>query len=105
MQTTSISILTDPIPWPHSLFKEGPIRFARYIRNLFLPRQRAFNSTRFRGHFAVTRSLIEGLERLNVQFTYNPWFTSQLAKTVIVLAGVKTLRQAIKLKQLGIISR
>lgn len=49
----------------------------------------------------MTRSLVEGLKSINASFNYNPSYTSRLTDTVVVLAGVRTLRQAIRLKQQG----
>jgi len=81
-----VSILTDPVP-------EGV--FA-------LSRQRPNGS--FGGHPAVTRSVVEGLRKLQVPFSYNPRSVDDLAQTVVVLAGVRALRQMIQLKQLGYVA-
>jgi hypothetical protein len=69
-------------------------------------RHRTFsNHRRYRGHFAVTRSLVEGLDRIGASFNYNPRRIDRLADSVVVLAGVRTLRQAIRLKRAGRIKR
>jgi hypothetical protein len=69
-------------------------------------KKRSYSShSRFRGHFAVTRSLVEGLKKNGVDFNYNPNQLSELADTVVVLAGIRTLRQTIFLKKQGKISR
>jgi len=49
--------------------------------------------------------LVEGLITIGASFNYNPQFTWQLADTVVVLAGYKSLEQAIKLKRHGYIKR
>ena len=99
-----LTILTDPLPIGSDFLPEIARRIARVIKYIF--KKRSFAShTRFRGHFAVTRSLFEGLEKIGADFNYNPNQLSKLADTVVVLSGVKTLRQAIRLKQQGKISR
>jgi hypothetical protein len=95
-----LTILTDPMTVGQDIFSESARRLARRMKYALL--ERNFTSDpRFRGHFAVTRSLVEGLEKIGVDFNYNPTSLPQLADTVIVLAGVRTLRQAIRLKQQG----
>lgn len=104
MTKPKLTILTDPLPIGRDFLPEPARRIARVIKYIFKKRSFASHS-RFRGHFAVTRSLVEGLEKIGVDFNYNPTTLSQLADTVIVLAGVRTLRQAIRLKQEGRISK
>ena len=53
----------------------------------------------------MTRSLICGLERSAADFNLNPDRLSNLSDTVIVLAGVRTLMQAIGLKRKGLFQR
>ena len=61
---------------------------------------------KYGGHQAVTRSLIEGLEKIGYQeFNYGPEQEEDIAEHVHVLAGVKTLEYAIKLKNEGKIRR
>lgn len=105
MTIPKITILTDPMPWGRELLHEGTRRIARSVRDAFRTNQKYFNHPQYRGHFAVTRSLVEGLLKINASFNYNPRYPWQLADTVIVLAGVRTLRQAIKLKQQGRIKK
>lgn len=93
-----ITILTEPSSkWNHKWFcivKD----FSK--RNIFkrsvLP---------YSGHFAVTRSLIEGLKKIGEPFVYNPKKESEITEHVHVLAGVNTLRYAISLKRKGKIKR
>lgn len=105
MSNIKLTVLTDPMPWGGDLIYEGMRRTARRIRDSILPSKDFFNHPIYRGHFAVTRSLIQGLESIDADFNYNPLYPWKLADTVIVLAGVRTLRQAIRLKQQGIIKR
>lgn len=58
------------------------------------------------GHAAVTRSLIEGLDKIGYdRYNYQPTFEKDIAQNVHVLAGVKTLEYAIELKKKGKIKR
>ncbi len=104
MLKSRLTILTDPMAIGQEAIPEVIRRMARRLKYAVL--KRSYTShPRFRGHFAVTRSLVEGFEKIGVDFNYNPATLSQLADTVIVLAGVRTLRQAIRLKQEGRIRR
>lgn len=97
-----MSILTDPMPIGRyratELMKRG-------LRNVLGHRRPAHYTSSFRGHPAVTRSLIEGLRDSGLRFNHNPLALSDLHSTVVVLAGTRTLNQAIKLKQSGLLSR
>lgn len=54
------------------------------------------------GHAAVTRSLIEDFEKIGfADYNLNPYFESEIAERVHVLAGVKALQCAIALKRRG----
>jgi hypothetical protein len=57
------------------------------------------------GHYAVTRSLVEGLKKTGVDFNYNPSREKDIAENVIVLAGVERLKKLISLKNKGRIKR
>jgi len=104
MTKPKLTILTDPLPIGRDSLPEASRRIARGMKYLLKKRDFASHS-RFRGHFAVTRSLVEGLEKIGFDFNYNPNQLSELADTVVVLAGVRTLRQVIRLKQQGKIRR
>jgi len=98
-----ISILTDPVPVGSYWLPESSRKVGRLIRDMFLPP--LYNYGPYRGHYAVTRSLVEGLKKCGLPFTYNPARRRDLADTVVVLAGVRTLRQAIYWKKRGLIRR
>jgi hypothetical protein len=100
-----ITILCDPMPWGRDFLHEGARIIARFIRNLLRPNRKYSNHPKYRGHFAVTRSLVEGLQNIGASFNYNPLYPWQLSDTVVVLAGVRTLRQAIRLKKRGKIKK
>ena len=103
--TPKLTILTDPMPWGREFLHEGSRRIARVVRDALRPNRQYFYHPKYRGHFAVTRSLVEGLRNTGASFNYNPRYPWQLADTVIVLAGVSTLRQAIRLKKQGKIKK
>ena len=105
IENSSLTILTDPMPIKGLFFPYYILKFLKFLKFLkySIYMRKYFQHKRYRGHFAVTRSLIEGLEKLNKAYTYNPTKLSQLSDTVLVLSGVKTLLQAIKLKQQGYI--
>ncbi|MBU3543958.1 hypothetical protein ICN49_03395 [Polynucleobacter sp. MWH-Mekk-B1] len=101
MAKPQLTILTDPLPWGNELLHEGARRIYRWLRTRLNLNKEYFRHNLYRGHVAVTRSLLEGLKHTDVKFNYNPTFPWDLANTVIVLAGVRTLRQAILLKRAG----
>jgi hypothetical protein len=105
MTRPKCTVLTDPMPWGKELIHEGARRIVRWIRDAIRPNRKYSNHPKYRGHFAVTRSLVEGLQKIGASFNYNPCYPWQLADTVIVLAGVRTLRQAIRFKQQGKIKK
>ena len=57
--------------------------------------------TKYGGHYAVTRSLVEGLKKNNIKFNYNPSHKKDIAANVIVLAGTERLKDLVRLKQEG----
>lgn len=99
-----ISILTDPLPYGNDFYKLLIKRLLIIIRyhsiKLFIR-----NFSNYRGHHAVTRSLIEGLEKINEKYIYNPISINQITDTVVVLSGPHTLEQCIEFKKKGIIKR
>jgi len=104
MSKAALTILTDPMPVEREYFPETARRVARRLK--YAVQERTYTShPQYRGHFAVTRSLVQGLEKIGADFNYNPQRLSQLADTVMVLAGMRTLRQTIRLKQQGYIRR
>jgi len=99
MNKPEITILTDPLPWGNEFIEESLRRVGRHLRDYIRSSRKYYNHPKYRGHFAVTRSLVEGLHTIKASFNYNPRYPWQMADTVIVLAGVRTLRQAIRFKR------
>lgn len=100
-----LTVLTDPVLWGREFVSEGPRKVVRYFKYRVQSHEGRGSDPIYRGHFAVTRSLVEGLGAIDASFNYNPVFPNELADVVIVLAGVRTLRQAIRLKQRGLIRK
>jgi len=98
-----ITILTDPIPTGRLLIPQLCREAARGVRNILRPPK--FNFGAYRGHYAVTRSLVEGLKKAGLRHNYNPRSLRQLADVVVVLADIRTLKQAIELKRKGYIRK
>lgn len=65
----------------------------------------AFTSSKYRGHFAVTRSLVEGLMKIKVPATYNPATSADVGRVLGVLSGISSLRQGIAWRREGRIDR
>lgn len=99
-----LTLLTDPVPTGVYLATEAIKRCGRGLREAVLP-QPSFMRSPYRGHFAVTRSLVEGLRSLRAPFNYNPSKLNDVAETVLVLSGVSALRQALDWKRRGLIRR
>lgn len=95
-----LSVLTEPLPLGMEYFIRITKLLVRHTRKLGANR-----AVRYGGHPSVTRSLVEGLQAIGTSFNYNPKKKKDLGKDVVVLSGVRTLKQAIKLKQLGVIER
>ncbi|XGB39809.1 MAG: hypothetical protein LVT47_02640 [Cyanobacteria bacterium LVE1205-1] len=97
--TPEITILTLPVP-------DGPGGLQQQLwltgRHLNYWR-RGHSPPRYSGHYAVTRSITEGLARTKLPVNYNPLRTDEVAERVHVLASVQALRQMVRWKQKGII--
>lgn len=63
------------------------------------------NDGRYTGHYGVTRSLLEGLKELGVDFNYNPKYLHEVGDTVFVPGTIPGLYQAIDLKKAGKIKK
>jgi len=92
------TILTEPIPENISqLFKKYIYKIKLFLATGQLKK--------YTGHFAVTRSLIEGLKKTKSDFNYNPNNIRTVRDTVIVLSRIPALKQAIELKKQGKIKK
>jgi len=60
-------------------------------------------NSHFRGHPAVTRSIVEGCKKISTSVNYNPKSLKDLSQNVVVVSGISAVRQMIALKQMGYI--
>ena len=99
-----LSVITDPVPYgiyiPLELVKKALRKLKRIIKPI--PH---YMVSPYRGHPAVTRSLVEGLIKIGASANYNPKSYHQIGETVLVLSGVPALKQAIQLKRKGYIKK
>lgn len=98
-----LTIMTCTIPSSYQLKLHEMRR--EFHRTLRLIKEKFMKRPHYGGHFAVTRSLIEGLSNIGADFNYNPFFQRQLGKCVLVLSDLEALRQAILWKREGKISK
>ncbi len=104
MVNNSITVLTSAIPEriiPYC-YNTGKTIIKKYLMGF--KRNDTFHPI-YGGHQAVTRSLISGLDKINVEYNYNPRRISDLNENVIVLTDINALRQLIRLKRKGRINR
>lgn len=102
--SAKLTLLTDPIPVGKHFWLEK-FRFIVRAMHRNIKKQPSYLNTHYRGHLAVTRSVVEGLKKVGASFTYNPRSLRDIAETVVVLSGIRTLRQAILLKRRGVFKR
>lgn len=92
-----LTILTTPVP-------SSALRNAKKLFHFFkrIVQGKLFVQPHgFAGHSAVTRSAVEGLQKIGAEFNYNPTSIEKVYDTVIVLADGIALRQAIEWKKKG----
>ena len=98
MKPFKLTVFTEPI---------APIGFIQEIKSVlrplkfFLQGKEAPQKKKYGGHYAVTRSLLEGLKKIGIDFNYNPVKEKDITENVIVLAGVERLKEVIELKEKG----
>ena len=100
MKTTRLTVLTEPLPeYPRGFVAllKSAVRPLKYL----LKRKPVPIKKKYGGHYAVTRSLVEGLQKIGADFNYNPTNESEIAENVVVLSGPDTLRKAIRWKRTG----
>ena len=100
----TITIMTDPTPTSSQYYAELVKAGIRpVIRKL--DGKPPLKKPKYGGHYAVTRSLIDGLQKAGIPFIYNPPKLFDCTERVIVLSGLLTLKQAIALRKKGIIKK
>jgi hypothetical protein len=96
MKSFKLTVFTEPV----AAIGVVP-RFKSFVRpvKFFLQGKKSPGKKKYGGHYAVTRSLVEGLQKTGADFNYNPANKIDIAENVIVLAGVERLKEAIELKK------
>ena len=102
MSRPLLTVITDPVPFGIYFLTEFTKRILRKVKRWFKPIPHYMVSN-YRGHPAVTRSLVEGLIKIGASANYNPKSYNQIGETVLVLSGIPALKQAIQLKRKGYI--
>jgi hypothetical protein len=102
MKSFNLTVFTEPV----AAIGLMP-RLKSFVRSVkfFLQGKKSPEKKKYGGHYAVTRSLVEGLQKTGVTFNYNPINKNDIAENVIVLAGVERLKEAIDLKNEGKIKK
>jgi hypothetical protein len=92
-----LTVLTTPIPTTGRRLYQG---VRRRVRPLVKPGVPLPKSSPYPGHYAVVRSLVEGLRAIDADFNFNPRRTADLARVVYAPENASLL-QAAELKRRG----
>ncbi|HBU06928.1 MAG TPA: hypothetical protein DEB09_02500 [Candidatus Magasanikbacteria bacterium] len=93
-----LTVITKPISRVYDILKWG--------QNIIKKIQgKPIKDSMYGGHFAVTRSVVEGLRKIGAEFNYNPKNLSKLGDTVYIPGGYQALKWAIKMKKKGKIKK
>ncbi len=99
MSRPSLTVLTLPIlPAPRRVYQS--LRGA--VRSVVKPGVPVPGPSRYPGHYALVRSVVEGLRSIGADFNFNPRTFGDLARVVYAPAN-EALRQAIELKRRGVV--
>jgi hypothetical protein len=99
MSRPAFTVLTSPI---RSAPQQMYTRLRGIGRRLLKPGTRGLPGSPYPGHYALVRSVVEGLRAIDADFTFNPESFSQLARIVYAPAN-EALLQAAALKRRGAI--
>jgi hypothetical protein len=94
-----LTVLTTPLPGGRERLKRGVRRRVRRFVKPGVPLPRV---SPYPGHFALVRSVVEGLRAIGADFNFNPGRLSELARVVYAPAN-EALLQAAALKRQGCI--
>ena len=92
-----ISIYTTPPLW-WDLYRQSK-KFFPFLKLILRFILSLFHRKKIGGHYAVTRSLLHGLNKNKIKYNFNSNII--ISKTVIVLSGTETLQFAITQKKKG----
>jgi hypothetical protein len=95
----ALTVLTTPIASAGRRFYVGARGVAR---RLLKPGTPGMEGSRYPGHYALVRSVVEGLRAIDANFNFNPSAFSSLARIVYAPAN-EALLQAVELKRRGLI--
>lgn len=98
MKDFKLTVFTEPIAATGRLsrIKSWGRPLKHFLQGKPRPRKKQYG-----GHYAVTRSLIDGLKKADIHFNYNPSSEKDIADHVVVLSGIERLKQMIALKRTG----
>ncbi len=97
-----ITIITEPSLNPVYRAKRALINNTKRLLNKPIS---VYKGRIVTGHFAVVRSLLNGLDELKIEHNYNPRNTKHFYNHVHVVAGVEALKMCIKLKKKGLVKK
>ena len=99
MSRPVLTVLTSPIP---SAPQRLSMRLRDFGRRILKPGKPRLQGSAYPGHYAVVRSVVEGLRAIDADFNFNPGSLSALARMVYAPAN-EALLQAAELKRRGAI--
>jgi hypothetical protein len=94
-----LTVLTAPVPSARSRLYQG---LKNRLRPLVKPGARLPRASPYPGHYAVVRSVVEGLRAVHADFNFNPRRIGEVARVVYAPAN-EALLQAAALKRRGAI--
>jgi hypothetical protein len=92
-----LTVLTTPVPSERTRLT---LEMRRRVRRFVKPGVPLPSRSPYPGHFALVRSVVEGLRAIGADFNFNPGRPSELARVVYAPAN-EALRQAAELKRRG----
>ena len=105
--TMPLTVLTSPVPIGKYFYFSLIRKIYRFflLRSRPLPPWRAVRASNYGGHYNVTKSLLDGLQLLNIEYNYNPNSLKYVHPNIVVLSSYHAMRQAINWKRKGSIDR
>ena len=99
MKRPFLTVLTKPItPGPRRVYQQ----VRRALRPIVKPGVPLPATSPYPGHYAVTRSVVEGLQQIGADFNFNPERIGEVGRVVYAPAN-EALRQAVEWKRAGVV--
>jgi hypothetical protein len=99
MKRPFLTVLTTPIaPGTRRVYQQ----VRRALRPIVKPGVPLPATSQYPGHYAVTRSVVEGLQQIGADFNFNPERMSEVGQVVYAPAN-EALRQAVEWKRAGVV--